>query len=395
MAESFDRVPDRRDPNLQNKWTTYPREAIPMAVADMDFRAPPVVRKALRNAVDDGVLGYESASHALCESVAGRMLALYGWKVDPGAVVALPGIVSGFNVAAEAFCSDEKGYLIQPPVYSEFHAVQPNLGIPKIESPLEQSWRRNILHYEVDWDAFEKHAKRASMFLLCNPHNPVGMIYSRADLRRMADICQREGVLIVADEIHSELLLGGQKFTPLVKVSAELADRSITLVSASKTFNVPGLFCGFAIIPDLALRDRYAQVLEKRRLHVSSLGLIAARAAFSGECDEWLAELRAYLTGNRDFLVEYVTDQLPDIRITKPAATYLAWLDCSELVRQGRITGSPFEFFLNEAKVAFSEGAMYGTAGRDFVRLNFGCTRRTLGQALERVRDSLYRRKYG
>jgi cystathionine beta-lyase len=233
------------------------------------------------------------------------------------------------------------------------------------------------------------------MFLLCNPHNPVGIVYSRRDLRRMAEICLAHDVLMVADEIHSELLLGGQAFTPLIKAHPEIRKRSITLVSPSKTFNVPGLMCGFAIIPDDELRATYNRMVEKLRIHVSSLGLIAAREAFSGSCDGWLAELLAYLTANRDFLVEYVSEYLPDIRITRPAATYLAWLDCSELVRKGIISGSPFDFFLKEAKVAFGEGKIYGEASAEFVRLNFGCTRRTLKQGLDRVRDSLYRRKHG
>ncbi len=395
MPKLFDRVPDRRDPNLLNKWTWYPGDVIPMWVADMDFRAPPHVLKALRKAVDQGVLGYEMTSRALLETVAARMDRLYGWKVAPEAVVPVTGIVSGFNVAARTFCTAKKGYLIQPPVYNEFFAVQKNLGIPQYEAPLVQSQKGNILRYEVDWIAFEKQARKASIFLLCNPHNPVGMVYSRTDLRRMGDTCQAHNVLVVSDEIHSELLLGGQKFTPLVKVSNQLASKSITLVSPSKTFNVPGLMCGFAIIPDEELRARYKQTVEKLRLHVSSLGLIAARAAFSGECEDWLSQLREYLTENRDYVVEYASRYLPGIRLTCPAATYLAWLDCSELVRQGRINGSPFEFFLKEAKVAFGDGKIYGPASDKFIRLNFGCTRRTLKQGLDRVRDSLYRRKHG
>jgi cysteine-S-conjugate beta-lyase len=199
----------------------------------------------------------------------------------------------------------------------------------------------------------------------------------------------------VSDEIHSELLLGDQKFSPLAKLSSEIAKSSITLVAPSKTFNVPGLFCGFAIIPDAELRARYALMVDKLRLHVSSMGLFAARVAFSGQCDGWLSQLRTYLTANRDFLVDYVTEYLPDIRITRPDATYLAWLDCSELVRQGRITGSPFDFFMNEAKVAFSDGKIFGADSAEFVRLNFGCTRQTLKLALDRVRDSIYRRKNG
>ena len=263
------------------------------------------------------------------------------------------------------------------------------------EAPLLACATGNILHYEINWEAFEKQISKVRLFLLCNPHNPVGLIYSRSDLRRMAEMCLAHDVIIVSDEIHSELLLDGQKFTPLAKLSKAISKRTITLAAPSKTFNVPGLFCGFAIIPDPQLRAEYALTVEKLRLHVSSLGLRAALIAFSGECDAWLADLRSYLTGNRDFLIDYIGKYLPDIRVTRPDATYLAWLDCSELVRQGRIAGSPFDFFLNEAKVAFSDGKVFGAGSAEFVRLNFGCTRRTLKQALDRVRDSLYRRTNG
>ncbi len=395
MASAFDRVPDRRDPNLLNKWTWYPADVIPMWVADMDFRAPPAILDALQKAVKQGVLGYELPSRTLRETVAARMDRLHGWKVDPEAVVTVTGIVSGFNVAARAFCIRRKGYLIQPPVYNEFHTVKTNLGLRQFEAPLLQSTAGNILRYQVNWQAFEKQVGKVGMFLLCNPHNPVGVVYSRQDLRRMADLCLEHDVVIVADEIHSELLMGGATFHPMATLSAETAQHTVTLVSPSKTFNVPGLFCGFAIIPNAELRARYVEVVEHLRLHVSSLGLIAARAAFSGECDDWLKDLLAYLTANRDFLVQYVSKYLPDMRLTIPDGTYLAWLDCSELVRQGRITGSPYEYFLNVAKVAFGEGKIYGEASADFVRLNYGCTRHTLKQGLDRVRDTLYRRKHG
>ncbi len=395
MASAFDHVPDRRDPNLLNKWTWYPPDVLPMWVADMDFRSPPAVLRALKKAVERGVLGYELPSRALRQTVAARMERLYNWKVDPDAVVTVTGIVSGFNVAARAFCTRRKGYLIQPPVYNEFHAVKTNLGLRQYEASLLQSATGNILDYRVNWDAFEKQVKKVGMFLLCNPHNPVGVIYSRQDLRRMADLCLQHDVVIVSDEIHSELLMGNAKFHPMAKISPEAAQHTITLVSPSKTFNVPGLMCGFAIIPNADLRARYVGVVEHLRLHVSSLGLIAARAAFSGECEGWLQELLAYLTANRDFMVEYVSRYLPDIRVTRPEGTYLAWLDCSELARQGRITTSPYEYFLNVAKVAFGDGKIYGAASADFVRLNYGCTRQTLKRGLDRVRDSLYRRTHG
>jgi cystathionine beta-lyase len=223
------------------------------------------------------------------------------------------------------------------------------------------------------------------MFLLCNPHNPLGIIFSRKDLLKMAEICIRNNVLIVSDEIHSELLLDDNKFTPLAKLSAEIAKHTITLIAPSKTFNVPGLFCGFAIIPNNELRARYEKEVSHLRLHVSSMGLFAARTAFSGQCDGWLKELRRYLTGNRDFLAEYVTEYMPEVCLTIPDATYLGWLDFT----QSGIVGSPFEFFLKNAKVAASEGKIFGREGEGHIRLNFGTSRKILEQGLERMHKAL------
>ena len=383
MSYNFDRVPNRRTPGVVNKWTYYPNDPLPLWVADMDFPAPKPILDGLRRAVNQGVLGYELASPNLLETVAARMDRLYRWKVQPEAVVPVTGIVSGFNVAARAAGSGKKGYLIQPPVYNEFHEVKNNVGIPQVDAPLIKHVKGNILHYEIDWDLFQKQAKKVNQFILCNPHNPLGIIFSRKDLARMAEICLENNVLIVADEIHSELLLNDKKFTPIAKLSREIANNTITLIAPSKTFNVPGLFCGFAIIPNKELRDEYAKVVEHLRLHVASLGLRAAQIAFSGQCDEWLKELRCYLTGNRDFLVDYVTKNMPDVRITIPDATYLAWLDFTQL----DLEKSPFEFFLDKAQVALSDGAIFGEKGH--VRLNFGTSRSILKQALDRMNQAL------
>lgn len=395
MSYQFDRVPNRRNPARLNKWTWYSNDVLPLWVADMDFPAPKPILNELHKAVNQGVLGYEIPSAALKETVSARMDYLYRWKVKAEAVVLTPGIVSAFNAAARAFCTSRKGIMVQTPVYNEFHEVKNNVGIPQYNVPLMQSVNGNILHYEIDWDLFKRTVKKASVFLLCNPHNPLGIVFSRKDLLQMAEICIENDVLIVSDEIHSELLLGDQRFTPLAKLSSEIAKHTITLTAPSKTFNVPGLFCGFSIIPNPELREQYVKVTEQLRLHVASLGQFAARAAFSGQCDDWLHSLRVYLTANRDFLVDFVTERLPEIRMTIPDATYLAWLDCNELMKSGRIEGSPFDFFLKEAKVAFSDGKIFGKEGEGFVRLNFGCTRATLQKALERVEKSLYRRKYG
>jgi cystathionine beta-lyase len=381
---NFDIVPNRRNTN-SIKWLRYPKDVLPMWVADMDFPAPKPILKTLHKAVDHGVLGYEMATPALKETVAARMDKLYGWKVTPEAVVAVTGIVSGFSVAARIACTPKKGVLVQTPVYNEFHEVKNNIGIPQLDAPLIKHVDGNILTYEIDWDIFEKQVKKAGMFLLCNPHNPLGIIFSRRELLKMAKICIQNNVLIVSDEIHSELLLDGNSFTPLAKLSAEIAKHTITLVAPSKTFNVPGLFCGFAIIPDKELRERYEKEVNRLRLHVSSAGLYAAQTAFSGQCDGWLAELRRYLTANRDFMVEYVAENMPKVRMTIPDATYLGWLDFT----QTGIVGSPYEFFLKNAKVAVSEGRMFGASGEGHVRLNFGTSQKLLEQGLDKMRKAL------
>lgn len=381
----FNNVPDHRKFSNSIKWTKYPKDVLPMWVADMDFLSPQPILDRLHKAVDHGVLGYEMPSAALKETVAARMHKLYNWKVKPEAVVAVTGIVSGLSVAARITCTPKKGLLIQTPVYNEFHEVKNNIGIPQLDAPLVRHVSGNILSYEIDWDIFERQIKKVSMFLLCNPHNPLGIIFSRKDLLRMAELCIKNNVLIVSDEIHSELLLDDNKFTPMAKLSSEIARHTITLVSPSKTFNVAGLFCGFAIITDKDLRERYEKEVGNLQMHVGSMGLIAAQAAFSGQCDGWLQELNHYLTGNRDFLVEYVTENMPGVRLTVPDATYLGWLDFT----QTGINGSPFDFFMNNAKVAASDGKIFGKEGEGHIRLNFGTSRKTLEQGLERMRKSL------
>jgi cystathionine beta-lyase len=385
IMTNFDLVPNRRNSSNSFKWTLYPKDVLPMWVADMDFPVPKPILDSLRRTLDHGVLGYEFPTQALQEVVAARMERLYNWKVKPEAVITVTGIVSGFTVAARAFCSTKRGVAIQTPVYNAFHAVKDNVGISQIDIPLVKQTRGNILYYEMDWDVFEKQVRKAGIFLLCNPHNPLGMIFSRKDLARMAEICIRNNVLIVSDEIHSELIWDDNTFTPIAKLSREIADHTITLVSPSKTFNIPGLFCGFAIIPNKEIRKRYMDEVNHMTLHVAGMGLQAAQVAFSGQCDGWLKEVRQYLSLNRDFLVEYVTKYMPNVRTTIPDATYLGWLDFT----QTGIKGSPFELFLKKGKVAFSDGKVFGKEGEEHIRLNFGTSRKLLEQGLERMRKAL------
>ncbi len=392
MAYNFDQIVDRRGTN-SIKWDKYPPEALPLWVADMDFTAPEPILAALLAKVEHGIYGYELPPARLREIVAERMEKLYGWRISPDAVVATPGVVSGFNAAASAVCGSGEGILVQPPVYPPFLSVAANVGAQRQMAALTQVDDGNKLHYAIDWQGFEaaihSEGRKTGMFLLCAPHNPTGQVYSADELARMAELCLRNDILICSDEIHSELLLGGARHIPIASLDPEIARRTITLIAPSKTFNIPGLFCGFAILPDPDLLGRYKQAVERLTLHVNGFGLAAAGVAFSGACEDWLAGLRAYLTANRDFLVGYVEDNFPGIRTTVPDATYLAWLDCTGLVKSGRIEGSPHKFFLEKAHVALNEGTEFGPGGEGFVRLNFGCPRPTLEAALGRMKAAL------
>jgi len=394
MTFDFDHIIDRRHSNSV-KWNAFDNDVLPMWVADMDFISPQPIQDALRSAVEHGVFGYDQAPiRGLTAIVAARLKTLYGWDIDEQAVIPVTGLVSGFYAAATSLCQPGDGYVIQPPVYMPFNDIQKHLGVIRQEAQLARVLNSGLIHYEIDWNtfknAFNSGGSRTRMFLLCNPHNPTGQVYSREDLARMAGICLENKTVIVSDEIHSELLLDGGRHTPVAAISPEFGDRPITLIAPSKTFNIAGLFCGFAIIPNPELRENYKTAVARMTLHVSGLAQVAAQAAFSGECDDWLAGLLAYLTANRDFMVDFVQKNLPGIRVTMPEATYLAWLDCSELVRNGRIDGNPTKFFLEKARVALNDGAAFGTGGENFVRLNFGCPRELLLDGLQRIKMAVY-----
>lgn len=382
---NFNVVPDRRKTINISKWTLYPKDILPLWLADMDFPSAPQILDALHEQAAHGALGYEMPSIAFFEIVSRRMKRLYGWDVAPEAVVYTAGVNNGYNIAARILCSRARGYLIQTPVYNEFQDAEKKTGVPLITAPLAKKVKGNRISYEVDFDAFGRKVKKAGMFLLCHPHNPVGHIFSRSELMKLAEMCIENKVTIVSDEIHSEILLGGAGFTPMASLSREIAKHTITLISASKTFNVPGLSCAFAIIPNADLRQKFYNTAHGMSYEVSTPGLVAARVAYSGRADSWLRQLLRYLTANRDFLVDYVTRYMPGVRTTIPDATYLGWLDFT----QTDIAGSPFEFFKKNAKVAFSDGKIFGEGGEGHVRINFGTSRAILKEGLERMRKAM------
>ncbi len=383
MIYDFDLINNRRL-SESIKWNLYPEDVLPMWVADMDFQSPPEVIEALKARAEHGVFGYGLTPPELKEVIVSRLFEKYNWQVDPESLVFLPGVISGFNLAARALAEPGAGLLIQPPVYMPFLDVAENNGMIQQEAQLCQGADGR---YEIDLDAFHTAIDaRTRMFLLCNPHNPVGRVFTRQELTAMAEICLRRRVVICSDEIHCDLVFSGQQHVPVAALDGEIAANTITLMAPSKTFNIPGLKCAFAVIQNPDLRNRFQ--LARRGLvgDVNLMGYQAALAAYKyGE--RWLAELLVYLEANRDYLYETIQRDIPGIRMARPEGTYLAWLDC----REAGIGPDPCGFFLKEGRIGLNDGVRFGRGGEGFVRLNFGCPRSVLTEGLDRIRSSLER----
>ena len=381
MIYDFDTLPDRKSTE-SIKWNYFEEDVLPMWVADMDFVSPEPVVKALRERVEHGVFGYAMDVPGLKDLIVERMVRLYGWEIQPDQIVYTPGVVTGFHMAAHGLVGADGGMLIQTPVYMPFLDTAKNAR--SIDQQMELT-RRADGSYEIDWDCFEQaFTEQTRMFLLCNPHNPVGRVYTRAELERMAEISLRRDVIICSDEIHSDLIYEGHHHVPLASISPEIAQKTITLMAPSKTFNVAGLSASFAIIPNRDLRKQFIKGGLGMVHGVNLLGLVAAKAAYAGG-QEWLDQLMAYLQANRDYLYDFANTRLPGVKMFRPEGTYLAWLDC----REANIPGKPGDFFTKVARVGVVDGGEFGKGGQGFIRLNFGCPRSMLQEALERMEGAL------
>lgn len=381
---SFDQPIDRRGGD-SIKWHKYARDVLPMWVADMDFQSPPAVLDALRERVAHGVFGYGMPPPELLAIICERMDRLYGWQVDPDQLLFLPGLVCGLNLVCRALGEMGDEVLVQTPVYPPFLSAPGNQGKRLKTAELVSSKRNNNLFYEIDFDAFEKAiTQRTRLFILCHPHNPVGRVFNPQEITHLAEICARHNLFICSDEVHGDLLLDNRHHKPLACLAPEMANRCITLMAPSKTFNIAGLGASFAIIQNPQLRRQVKAAAAGIVTEVNVLAYVAALAAYR-DGQEWLTALLRYLNENRDFLLAYIAQHLPNIHSTCPEATYLAWLDC----RAANIADNPQSFFLRQAKVAFNDGATFGPGGEGFVRLNFGCPRATLEMGLERLKKAL------
>jgi cystathionine beta-lyase len=371
-------TPVERRATASLKWDKYSnRDIIPLWVADMDFQSPPAVIRALQQRVADGVFGYTIAPQELNDVVVVLLKNLYGWEIEPEWLIWLPGLVTGLNVVCRALGEEGDDVMTAVPAYPPFLTAPDHFRRNLIKVPLEEKNNR----WQFDFDRLEKSiTAKTRVFILCNPHNPVGRVYTRDELETLAAICKKHDIVICSDEIHCGLILDKDKpHIPTASLESETAARTITLMAASKTFNLPGLGCAFAVIGEKNLRRRFKEAMAGIVPMANALGYTATRVAFE-DCSDWHEALLDYLRGNRDTVQEAV-NRMPHLSMAPVEATYLAWID----IRAAGIR-NPTAFF-EDAGVGLQDGIEFDGPG--FVRLNFGCSRSLLEEALQRMAGAL------
>ena len=384
MKYDFDQIIDRKNTNSL-KWDKYKNsDILPMWVADMDFKCPPAIIEELHKRVDHSIFGYSIVPDKLYEVTIKHLKALYNWDVKKEWIMWFPGIVSGINACCKAFSlSDNNSSKIATtvPAYPPFLSAPENAGHRLVTSPLIEKNKRMTFDFPNLEKIFSEND--ISLFILCNPYNPCGTVFTKQELTTLTKLCLQYKVIICSDEIHSDFVLDiDKKHIPTACISEDAAQNTLTFMAPSKTFNVPGLGCSFAIIKNQDLIKKLKTTSRGIVPDVNTLGITAAIAAYE-KCEDWLSELISYLRGNRDYLEKEI-NQLPGLELNHIEATYLAWID----VRNGNIE-NPAKFFEN-AGVGLSCGSFFGQKG--FVRLNFGCPKSRLEQALERMKTAIQNR---
>jgi cystathionine beta-lyase len=399
MPFDFDEIIDRENTHSV-KWDyhnhggfavwdkTYRRagddRVLPMWVADMDFRCPPAVTKALGDLAAHGIFGYSAKTDDYVDAVCGWFRTRQGWDAKGEWLITAPGVVPTLNVVVRAFTQPGDKVIVQRPVYYPFFRVTTNNGCEVVSNSL-------ILEdgaYRMDLEDLEAKAKdpKTKLLILCSPHNPIGRVWSAEELTAVAEICARHGVIVVADEIHGDLMFPGETFTPFATLGDVAAQNTIVCTAPSKTFNLAGLHTSNIFIPNPALRETLAETFALHTLPgMNPFGIAATMAAYRGAAD-WLDAVMAYVAGNADRLIAFFGQEVPEIRAIRPQGTYLQWFDCRAL---GLDKDALEDLMLNQAKVYFDEGYIFGAEGEGFERINLACPRSTLDEALVRIRDAI------
>jgi cystathionine beta-lyase len=383
MSFDFDTLPDRRGTDSQ-KWQKYEgRDVLPMWVADTDFPVAPPITEALQRRVEHAIFGYARPVKSTVEAVVEMFKVRHGWEIQPAWIVWLPGLVVGLNITAQAFADPGDDVLTLTPVYPPFMSAPKNSGrtatqVPFTLNTVEHRW-------EIDWEALERAVTpRTRLFFLCNPHNPLSRVWRRDELLRLAEFCARHDLVLCSDEIHCDLVLDpALAHICTASLGKEIAQRTVTLTAPSKTYNIAGLGTSLAIIPDATLRARFVRATAGVVAEVTPLGYTACEAAYR-HGEPWRQEMLTYLRNNRDLLVDFVARELPGVTIEAPIeATYLAWLNVSALG-----LADPVAHFEAHG-VGLSDGAFFASRPGRHLRLNFGCSRAMLLEALRRMKAAL------
>jgi cystathionine beta-lyase len=359
---------------------------LPLWVADMDLVCPQPVVKALVARAEHGIYGYTDKTDAYYQSVVGWMQRRHGWRIDPQWICTTPGVVPALNMLVRTFVSPGGRVLVQRPVYYPFFSAVENNGGEIVSSSLVLENGR----YGMDFDDLMVKAQdpKVKMAILCSPHNPVGRVWTKDELTRFAEICLRNNILMVSDEIHSDLIHKGHTFTPFGMLGEEIAQNAVICTAPSKTFNLAGLQTSNIIIPNADLRAQFEKTLQADGLFgINVFGLVAAEAAYN-HGEEWLEQLLQYVGGNLQYLQDYVSKNIPQIQVIPPEGTYLVWIDCRQLAL-GKWDLK--RLMLEEARVYLDEGFIFGPEGEGFERINIACPRSILAEALARIREAIER----
>ena len=384
MDTDFSTRIDRRQV-ATTKWQTYKEDVLPLWVADMDIAAPTCVQDALKARTAHGVYGYATPPAALRDTLTAWSRTHYDWPIENDWQQWVPGIVPALHVAAQQLCAPNEEVLVITPIYPPFLKVAQHTGRRQITVPMAEPSEANGQRWTLDIEAMERAITPTTRLLLwCQPHNPTGRVFNQDELDALADVIERHNLWVCSDELHCDLILDGMPHRPLARSVPRIAQRTITLWAASKTFNVAGLTCACAVIPDRALRRRFADGCDGWMPSHNVLGMAATEAAYR-DGEPWRQRLIAHLKHNVALIAAYVA-RWPGARFLPPQATYLGWID----LRDAGLGDSPQQTLLKEARVALSDGADFGAPG--FVRINFGTTADILEEALMRIDAALSRR---
>lgn len=387
MKFNFDEEIDRRNSkcikyDAMSSFIGAENDAIPMWVADMDFKAAPCIIEALQAKLNHGVFGYGIKPDTFYLSIINWLKKRHGWNIEKDWISFSPGVVAGFTMAIEQFTQKGDKVMVQTPVYFPFFQSVTNTQRQLVNSPLVLKDGR----LTIDFNDFEAQLKTGvKMFLLSNPHNPGGTVWTRAELEQISALCLKYNVLVVSDEIHADIVYTPAKHTPYASLSEEAALNSITVLSHSKTFNVAGLTTSYVIIPDKKLLNKYNAALSVPHLGMGNIFGTEALIAAYNNGEEWLSELLIYLKRNIDYLVKFTKEHLPLLEVIVPESTFLVWVDCR---KTGWTPKEITEFFIKKAKVAINEGSTFGQGGEGFIRLNIGCTYNTVQKAMQQIKEA-------